>query len=64
MMYFQSYILYQKGEFEEIQHSAVMPNCEGQIGATDKQGGGNPIAQHKDKLSDQGAQSGVSSTTN
>lgn len=30
----------------------------------DKWGGGNPIAQHKGKLSDQGARSGESSAAN
>ena len=34
------------------------------VGGADELGGGNPIAQHKGKLSDQGAESGVSSATN
>lgn len=34
------------------------------VGGADKQRGGNPIAQHKGELSDQGAESGVSSATN
>ena len=53
-----------KEGLRERDTKVFMPNCEGQQEEADKQGGGNPIAQYKGKLSDQGAESGVSSATN